>query len=293
VVDVAGFTLAGRAMRDMRKMVTRARKAGYDVRVRAVVDLADDERAALADLAARWRGAGPDRGYSMALGRAVSGEDPDAVVVTAARDGRVRGLLQFVPWGDDGLSLDLMRRDRDGADAGLNELMIADLLAACPLLGVRRVSLNFAMFRTALVRGQRIGAGPVDRAWARLLRLGSRWWQIESLYRFNAKFAPHWVPRYVAYPASRELPRIALAAVEAESFWRRPRLVRWSFPRGQQQGERRWTRPREPQAPAFALREPAGQREPDAVPVHDGPPDGPRGGPRVRRRGAGPERVEV
>ena len=52
------------------------------------------------------------------------------------------------------------------------------------------MSLNFAVFRAALERGERIGAGPVLRAWRRLLVFLSRWFQIESLYKFNAKFRP-------------------------------------------------------------------------------------------------------
>jgi lysyl-tRNA synthetase, class II len=90
---------------------------------------------------------------------------------------------------------------------------------------VQRVSLNFAVFRAALERGRRIGAGPVARLWARALRLGSRWWQIESLYRFNAKFAPTWVPRYLVFPVVRDLPRIAVAALEAEGFGGRPPVL--------------------------------------------------------------------
>ncbi len=225
VVDATRFTLAGRAMRDARQMAARARKAGYAVTVRAVRAVPDGERAALAQAARRWRGTEPDRGFSMALGRTADERDPDCVLVTAARDGQVRGVLQFVPWGGDGLSLDLMRRDRGCPDSGINELMITELLARAPELGVRRVSLNFAVFRSALARAERIGAGPVARLWARLLRLGSRWWQIESLYRFTAKFRPAWVPRFVAYSAARELPRIVLAALEAEGFGGRPGLL--------------------------------------------------------------------
>ena len=37
--------------------------------------------------------------------------DPDCVFVAARQDGVVRAFLQFVPWGTDGMSLDLMRRD--------------------------------------------------------------------------------------------------------------------------------------------------------------------------------------
>jgi lysyl-tRNA synthetase class 2 len=224
VVDATTFTVDGRAMRDVRQLTARARRAGYDVRVRRADEVSEVERLRLTALAEEWRGTEPERGFSMALCRTAAADDPECVLVTAERDGDCHGLLQFVPWGVDGLSLDVMRRDRT-AQGGLNELMITTLLAACRDLGVRRVSLNFAVFRAALERGERIGAGPVARAWASLLRLGSRWWQIESLYRFNAKFQPSWVPRFIAFPAARELPRIALAAMEAEGFGGRPRVL--------------------------------------------------------------------
>jgi lysyl-tRNA synthetase, class II len=224
VVDATTFTVDGRAMRDVRQLAARARRAGYTVRVRRAAEVSDVERARLTELAEEWRGTEPERGFSMALCRTAAADDPDCVLVTAERDGRCDGLLQFVPWGAEGLSLDVMRRDR-AATGGLNELMITSLLAGCASLGVRQVSLNFAVFRAALERGERIGAGPVARAWASLLRLGSRWWQIESLYRFNAKFQPTWVPRFIAFPAARELPRIALAAMEAEGFGGRPRVL--------------------------------------------------------------------
>ena len=221
VVEVAEFQLAGRGMRNVRQAVRRVQRAGYTAKVRRLGDLSSDEVAELARVAAAWRGAETERGFSMALGRFGDPADPDCVVVTAHTGATLRALLNFVPWGAAGLSLDLMRRDR-GADNGLNEFLITELLAAAPGLGVKRVSLNFAIFRAALERGERLGAGPVSRGWSRLLVFASRWWQIESLYRFNAKFQPTWVPRYVCYPGAWSLVRIAVAAMEAEAFWRRP-----------------------------------------------------------------------
>jgi lysyl-tRNA synthetase class 2 len=221
VLRTAGFTLDGRAMRGVRQSAARAGRAGYAVRVRRVDAIPADEREALAALATTWRGAEAERGYSMALSRVAAADDPDAVVVTAERDGEVYGLLQLVPWGRDGLSLDAMRRAPD-AEAGLTELMVAELMAAACAMEVERVSLNFAMFRAALERGGRIGAGPVARLWARILRACSRWWQLESLYRFNAKFGPEWVPRFIAFPSARALPRVLVAGLEAEGFGGRP-----------------------------------------------------------------------
>jgi lysyl-tRNA synthetase class 2 len=110
-----------------------------------------------------------------------------------------------------------MRRDKSAAP-GLNDFMIVEVIKAANDLGVKRISLNFAVFRAALERGERIGAGPVLRAWRGFLIFLSRWFQIESLYKFNAKFCPQWVPRFLVFPNTRDLPRIGLAAMEAEAF---------------------------------------------------------------------------
>ncbi|WP_405018807.1 phosphatidylglycerol lysyltransferase domain-containing protein [Kitasatospora sp. NBC_00070] len=224
IVDATTFSLSGRAMRNVRQMVKRIERNGYSCQVRRVGDLSQEEKHRIADAAARWRGTDTERGFSMALGRFGDPGDDDCVVVTAHKapeEGEsgddLKAVLHFVPWGADGISLELMRRDR-AADPGLNELLIVAALQAVPALGVRRVSLNFAMFRSALARGERIGAGPVLRAWRGLLVFSSRWFQIESLYKFNAKFQPEWEPRFLVYPQTRDLPRIGFAAMQAEAF---------------------------------------------------------------------------
>lgn len=226
IVDTGAFSLSGRAMRNVRQMVKRIERNGYSCQVRRVGDLTLEEKRRIADAAARWRGTDTERGFSMALGRFGDQGDDACVVVTAHKapeEGEpadaddLKAVLHFVPWGPDGISLELMRRDR-AADPGLNELLIVAALQAVPALGVRRVSLNFAMFRSALARGERIGAGPVLRAWRGLLVFLSRWFQIESLYKFNAKFQPEWEPRFLVYPQTRDLPRIGFAAMQAEAF---------------------------------------------------------------------------
>ncbi len=217
IVDVCDFTLDGRAMRGVRQACTRVARAGYDVQVRRTKDIPRDELLELVRVADAWRGAEIERGFSMALSRIGDPADCESVMATACLDGTLYGMLNFVPWGTDGLSLDLMRRDR-AADNGLNEFMIAELIKAAPGLEVRRVSLNFAVLRDAIERGERIGAGPIQRSWYWLIMFLSRFWQIESLYRFNVKFRPYWEPRFLSFPAARDLPRIAMAALEAEAF---------------------------------------------------------------------------
>ncbi len=217
VLDVAEFTLEGRAMRNVRQMVSRVERAGYETQVRRTRDISAAESLDIRRQAAAWRGAEVERGFSMALGRFGDPADGECVAVTAYKEKRLCAVLHFVPWGMDGLSLELMRRDR-AADAGLNELMIVAAIGAAGELGVRRLSLNFAVFRSALERGGRLGAGPVLRLWREILLIASRWFQIESLYKFNAKFRPVWEPRFVCYPGAADIPRVALAALEAEAF---------------------------------------------------------------------------
>jgi lysyl-tRNA synthetase class 2 len=225
VLDLDTFSQAGRPMRGVRQAVSRIERAGFTAAVRRTGEIPPAELSELVSVAAAWRGGTVERGFSMALSRIGDPADPDCVVVTAHQDGTLRGLLHFVPWGEDGLSLDLMRRDRT-ADNGLNEFLVVSLADAGPALGVRRLSLNFAVLRSALERGERIGAGPIARAWRSVLVAASRWWQIETLYRFNAKFQPTWEPRFLCFPSARELPRIAVAALEAEAFLVRPRPLR-------------------------------------------------------------------
>ncbi|HKS47366.1 MAG TPA: phosphatidylglycerol lysyltransferase domain-containing protein [Amycolatopsis sp.] len=221
IVDAETFTLDGRVMRGVRQAVSRTRRAGYEVRVRRAEELGEGELVELAALAVNWRGSDTERGFSMALGRM---GDPGSVIVTVEQNGRIRGLLQFVPWGERGLSLDVMRRDRT-ADNGVNELMISELLLTAKDRGVKHVSLNFAAFRSLMEQGQRIGAGPVARISAKVLHWASRWIQIETLYRFNAKFQPRWAPRYLVYPGVRELPRVGVAVFEAEGLGGRSRWL--------------------------------------------------------------------
>ena len=160
VVSVADFTLQGRAMRNVRQMVSRVCRQGYVAEIRRVEDILKAEIARLVRQADSWRGSPTERGFSMALGRVGGQDDGRCVLATATQDGVLRAVLHFVPWGSDGLSLDLMRRDRSAAP-GVNDFLIVEAIKAASDLGVKRISLNFAVFRAALERGEQIGAGPV------------------------------------------------------------------------------------------------------------------------------------
>ena len=205
-------------MRGVRQAVNRMRRAGYTCRVVRQRDLPATTTLRDAVQAADAFREGPvERGFSMALSRLGDPQDADCLLVLARdADGQLRGLLQFVPWGGDGLSLDLMRGDRT-ADNGLTELMVvmawkrAASRRTPDVVELRRSPVGLRPRRRA---GRRPGAAAVTSVAAR----ASRFWQIESLYRANAKYQPAWQPRYLCFPTARDLPRIAVAVLSAEAF---------------------------------------------------------------------------
>ncbi|MFJ1932940.1 MULTISPECIES: phosphatidylglycerol lysyltransferase domain-containing protein [unclassified Kitasatospora] len=224
IVELDEFSLDGRAMRVVRQAYNRVKRAGYTVRIRRHEDIPECEMAELVAKADQWRDGATERGFSMALGRLGDPGDGRCVMLECHDgDGELKALLSFVPWGPDGLSLDLMRRARD-TENGLMEFMVIELLQRAEEVGLKRVSLNFAMFRSVFERGSRLGAGPVLRLWRSVLGFFSRWWQIESLYRANAKYRPIWEPRYLLFEKSSEIPRIGIASARAEGFIVAPSL---------------------------------------------------------------------
>lgn len=218
------FHLSGPDMRAVRQAVTRARRSGLSVRMRRHREFSAEEMAEVIKRADAWRDTETERGFSMALGRLGDSADGDCLLVEAvhcAEDGdqqdQVVAMLSLVPWGSNGLSLDLMRRSPQSPN-GTIELMVSELAQQAETIGVNRISLNFAMFRSAFEQGAQLGAGPVARLWRALLVFFSKWWQLETLYRSNMKYQPQWVPRYACYEDARLIPRVGVASVIAEGF---------------------------------------------------------------------------
>jgi lysyl-tRNA synthetase class 2 len=234
VLETRDFHLQRQDLRPVRQAVERLERMGYRTRIRRHRDIPAPEMAQLVSLAEAWRDSESERGFSMALGRIGDPLDVDCLMVEALHpvegspngaSAQVAGMLSFVPWGSDGYSLDLMRRSPQAAN-GVTELMVCHLLGASRDWRLRRVSLNFAMFRSAFEEGARIGAGPVMRLWRRTLLVASRWWQIESLYRSNVKYHPTWRPRFLCFAETRDIALVGAASGVAEGIIDLPTFLR-------------------------------------------------------------------
>jgi len=213
ILETGRFSLEGRQMRKVRQSVTRLTKAGYTAQAVQLGTLGAAERDELVHVSSLWLEGRPERGFSMAMDSLGGAHQGESVVVLARDDSdALRGFLQFVPvFGRPTLSLSFMRRDRS-APNGLTEFLVTRSVELLRERGIDQLSLNFAAFGRLLDRPD----GRVERALAQLVSLGDPYFQIESLYRFNAKFSPRWEPRYLVYERVLGLPRVGLAAMAAE-----------------------------------------------------------------------------
>jgi lysyl-tRNA synthetase, class II len=218
IVDTACFSIEGRANRKVRQSVSRLEAAGYSVTANELGCLDRDAHDQHCAVSARWLDGAPERGFSMAMDSLEADHQPESIVVSARdSDGLVRGFLHFVPsYGRPAMSLSFMRRDRDTPN-GLTEYLVVNAIALMRDRGIEELSLNFAAF-ARLIRAR--GAA------ARALTIADRFFQVERLYRFNAKFDPRWEPRYLVFEGALGLPRVGLAAMVVEG-----QLPRLSFTR--------------------------------------------------------------
>lgn len=220
MIDTAGFSVEGRRIRKVRQSVTRLERSGYTAETVRVSGLPETALVELELVSERWLRGAAERGFSMALDSLRAGDT--TVVVARDGEGTARGFLHFVPNADDAtLSLSAMRRD-PATPNGLTEFLVVRAIEALREQGVATLSLNFAAFARVLHNPR----GPLERLLGLLLGAGDRFFQIERLYRFNAKFGPHWEPRYLVYEGSLAFVRTGLATLWTEGQLPRLHLLR-------------------------------------------------------------------
>lgn len=216
VVRTESFSLEGRAIRKVRQSTHRLVHAGYTARVLRPSELDGALRNELEAIAAEWRGDQPERGFVMALDTLFRLGDEDSLFVVGFDDeGRPTGFLHFaVSRPGSALSLSSMPRRRNVPN-GFTEWLICESVEWARGNGFDRVSLNFAPFaqlfeRSDLAFSERIVRGVLQRL--------KGWFQLDNLLQFNRKFFPEWQPRYVVVERIRDLPRVSVAALAAESY---------------------------------------------------------------------------
>ncbi|HMK96558.1 MAG TPA: DUF2156 domain-containing protein, partial [Acidimicrobiales bacterium] len=238
VVRVENFALEGGRFKGLRQAVNRVARHGYSISFHDPAYVPASLASELQDVMTRSRRGGVERGFSMTLGRLFDPRDRGLLLAVVhapeAEGGRPVAFCQYVPApAINGFSLDLMRRDNAERPNGLMDFAIVETIKYLAARGYESLGLNFATMR-AVLAGE-AGDGLSQRAQAWLVRRMSGSMQIESLWRFNAKFDPEWQPRYAIYDSPEHALPAALAVARAESFWELPLIGRFLVPSGARQ----------------------------------------------------------
>ncbi|HET8603042.1 MAG TPA: phosphatidylglycerol lysyltransferase domain-containing protein [Marmoricola sp.] len=227
LLDCRSFSLEGRAMRGLRQAHHRVTRAGYTVCFEDPALLPPELCAQLRALAGQSRRGEVERGFSMTLSRLFDPADT-GFLMSIARDaeGTPQAFIQWVPApGIDGWSLDVMRRSTDTSlPNGVIDFLIVETIDYLARRGQRGLGLNFAVLRS-VVAGEHNGLlGRTGRA---VLRRAGANSQLESLWRFSAKFAPEWVPRYVLTSGVDSIAAQGLVIADVEGITELPLLGRF------------------------------------------------------------------
>ncbi|MGY1753458.1 lysine--tRNA ligase [Blastococcus sp. SYSU D01042] len=232
IIDCRRFTLDGAARKGLRAAVRRVGRT-HEFRLLAESDAPQGLVDQLNGISARWRGKHPERGFTMSLSQDVrgAGANPEFLLcVAVGPDGVPGGFLRLVPaYGPSfGYTLDLMRHDPDSPN-GMTEFLIASTAGALRDRGVRRLSMNFAMWGRLFADD--VPFTPAQRMARWAVGVLNPFFQIRSLRDFNARFDPEWLPRVLAVRSVADLPRVGLRYAGAEGFLAVPGLGDLLVPR--------------------------------------------------------------
>jgi lysylphosphatidylglycerol synthetase-like protein (DUF2156 family) len=223
VIDVDGFTIAGRAFRNLRQAIQRTRNAGVRTEIYPAAAIPPEIALELNAIVAGSR-RNPNRGFSMILDGLLDNPPHPGTLIAVAFDraSRVVAFHRFST-ADQGreITQDLPWRRR-GAPNGVDERLAYDMVTWAQEHDARRVSLSFAAFPELY---ETTPQGVVARVsyWA-THRL-DRFIRLESLYRYLRKFHALGRRRYVVLRL-RDVVPVAAAMLTFEFATRRHSILR-------------------------------------------------------------------
>ncbi len=217
ILDVTGFSLEGRAIRKVRQSVQRLAREGYSSLILRPSEIPAELRNELEAVAAEWRDGEPQKGFVMALDSLFGREgDHDLFVIGLGPDGEAKGFIHYATCPAGGaLSLSSMPRLRSTPN-GFNEWLVCETVGWAREHDFDRISLNFAPFAALFAADAELE--PLQRMERRALGTLKSQFQLDNLLHFNEKFGPGWRRRYVVVERRRDLPRVGVAALAAESY---------------------------------------------------------------------------
>lgn len=214
VVDVADFTLAGRANKGLRSAVNRMKKLGFRPQVHQPPlspGLLHELRMVSDEWLASMRGT--EKRFSLGW------FDDDylrngPVIVINNPDGRIEAFGNIVPeYQCNEITIDLMRHRRN-AEHGIMDYLFVSLIQWAKEQGYGAFDLGLSALAGI---GEGAGATAIERTLHFIYEHVNQFYNFKGLHEFKEKFNPRWSPRYLVYPGPADLPLVALALIRADS----------------------------------------------------------------------------
>jgi len=207
IVDLSEFSLEGKSKRDLRSKTHQFQEAGIEV-VDYQPPLPPDTIAQLKSVSDEWLTIPRRRERTFTVGHF----DPvylrsTAVLAVVDLSGTILAFINLIPVNATEITGDLMRRSRDVPNWIMDYLFIKFFQYA-RARGYSRVSLGMAPM-TGFKEEER--STLEERAIHGLFQKLNFLFNFRGLYRYKAKFATFWEPRYLVYRNLLQLPRIAWA----------------------------------------------------------------------------------
>jgi len=212
IISTRTFTLAGKAMANVRSSAKRAEKESIGVvfwhgSVRDAEQLAQMEQISRTWLA---RKGGAEMGFSMGRFDA-HGDDELVYALAIDKTNRVHAFVTFVPiYGRNGWGLDLMRRAEQTAP-GTMERLLACSIQHLGKEGADIVSLGLAPLSDANYADHTFLETSIDFLTHHFGNPSKN----RSLFNFKKKFQPCWESRYLVYSSTLTLPKVCWALYRA------------------------------------------------------------------------------
>lgn len=209
LVDLANFTLAGKANTSLRNVKNRFEREGFHFEV---LQPPHDPQllGRLQRISDEWLDGRREKGFSLGwFDPAYLQESPIAILATA--DGQEIAFASLAPSYDDRrtMSVDLMRHLRKTPNGTMDFLFIR-LLEWSREQGYAVFNLGMAPLSSV---GQANMALREEKLANRVYNYGGHWYGFKGLRHYKEKFSPRWEPRYLAYPARVTLPVLLVELV--------------------------------------------------------------------------------
>jgi phosphatidylglycerol lysyltransferase len=208
IVDLASFTLNGRARKRLRSRIKQLEKEGVRMKYYAA-PVPDDLLKQLREVSDDWLRLPGRREREFSLGRFDPAYLRSTPIVTVEdAGGRALAFVNIIPSYHPGeATIDLMRHRIDAPNGAMDHLFVKLLLRDRDE-GYTRF--NFGLAPMSGFR-EREEASAMERAVYQFFQRLTFLFSFGGLKAYKAKFASNWEPRYVIYRHALDLPRVGIA----------------------------------------------------------------------------------